>query len=393
MPIDTPASIGRARRAEHLAQRLAWPAARRDPTRPSRARPSPSGGRGPGVQARGQVRGGVERSAEHGRDQILLEHVPGGCRGLGAVERIRVGDALAPADGAARRPRTSTRIASRADIRPKLVSNGRTSGIRRTVSPTAAMRIAVWYLFPAWTFATSPSKGRRDSGRPCWPNGSPRGWTRPSSWTSAANPFLADFYAGRGGAAFQTQLFFTLARHRQLQRLRQGDLFAQTTICDFVFERDRIYAFTNLDDNELYIYQRLFDLVSRDLPLPDLVVYLQAPVDLLEAPAARARQARGRRQRRCRARTTWPNSARPTTTSSFTTPPRRCSSSKRPTSIWAGATRRSTICCARSARWARARSTTCRAGDGSDRSTGPSRSCRSADVPETRSEPSDLTDP
>jgi deoxyadenosine/deoxycytidine kinase len=96
------------------------------------------------------------------------------------------------------------------------------------------------------------------------------------------NPFLAEFYAGRSGAAFQAQLFFTLARHRQLQRMRQGDLFTQTTICDYVFERDRIYAYTNLDDNELYIYQRLFDLVSRDVPVPDLVVYLQAPIDLLK---------------------------------------------------------------------------------------------------------------
>ncbi len=94
------------------------------------------------------------------------------------------------------------------------------------------------------------------------------------------NPFLGDFYAGRGGAAFQTQLFFTLARHRQLQRLRQGDLFAQTTICDYLFERDRLYAYTILDDNELFIYQRLFDLVSRDVPVPDLVIYLQAPIDL-----------------------------------------------------------------------------------------------------------------
>ena len=96
------------------------------------------------------------------------------------------------------------------------------------------------------------------------------------------NPFLAEFFAGRNGAAFQAQLFFTLARHRQLQRLRQGDLFSQTTICDFVFERDRIYAYTNLDDNELYIYQRLFDLVARDVPVPDLVIYLQAPVDVLK---------------------------------------------------------------------------------------------------------------
>jgi deoxyguanosine kinase len=96
------------------------------------------------------------------------------------------------------------------------------------------------------------------------------------------NPFLAEFFAGRSGAAFQAQLFFTLARHRQLQRIRQGDLFSQTTICDFVFERDRIYAYTNLDDNELYIYQRLFDLVARDVPVPDLVIYLQAPVDVLK---------------------------------------------------------------------------------------------------------------
>ena len=95
------------------------------------------------------------------------------------------------------------------------------------------------------------------------------------------NPFLADFYAGRSGAAFQTQLFFTLARHRRLLKVRQGDLFNQATICDFLFERDRIYAFLNLDDNELFIYQRLFDLVARDLASPDLVIYLQTPTDLL----------------------------------------------------------------------------------------------------------------
>jgi deoxyadenosine/deoxycytidine kinase len=97
----------------------------------------------------------------------------------------------------------------------------------------------------------------------------------------ADNPFVADFYAGRSGAAFQAQLLFTLARHRQLLELRQADLFSQTTICDYVFERDRIYAFMNLDDNELFIYQRLFDLLSRDLPSPDLVVYLQAPTETL----------------------------------------------------------------------------------------------------------------
>jgi deoxyguanosine kinase len=95
------------------------------------------------------------------------------------------------------------------------------------------------------------------------------------------NPFLADFYAQRPGAAFQAQLFFTLARHRQLVNLRQRDLFSQATVCDYVFERDQIYAFTNLDDNELFIHQRVFDLVVRDLVPPDIVIYLQAPTDLL----------------------------------------------------------------------------------------------------------------
>ena len=95
------------------------------------------------------------------------------------------------------------------------------------------------------------------------------------------NPFLADFYEGRPGAAFQAQLFFTLARHRQLLALRQRNLFNQTVVCDYLFERDQIYAFTNLDDNELFIHQRLFDLVARDLAPPDIVVYLQAPTDLL----------------------------------------------------------------------------------------------------------------
>ena len=105
------------------------------------------------------------------------------------------------------------------------------------------------------------------------------------------NPFLAEFYAGRAGAGFQAQLFYTLARHRRLQQLRQGDLFSQTTICDFVFERDRIYAYANLDDNELFIYQRLYDLIARDLPQPDLVVFLQAPAELLK----RLRRERAKR--------------------------------------------------------------------------------------------------
>jgi deoxyadenosine/deoxycytidine kinase len=104
------------------------------------------------------------------------------------------------------------------------------------------------------------------------------------------NPFLADFYADRPGAALQVQLFFLLNRHRQQEALRQTDLFSQFTICDYLFEKDRVYAYLNLDDNDLFIYQRLYDLLARDVALPDLVVYLQAPSELL-VKRLRARDA------------------------------------------------------------------------------------------------------
>ena len=97
----------------------------------------------------------------------------------------------------------------------------------------------------------------------------------------ADNPFLADFYADRPGAALQAQLFYLLNRHRQQTSLQQSDLFSQLTISDYLFDRDKIFAYLNLDDNELFIYQRLYDLLSGDVPSPDLVIYLQAPTDVL----------------------------------------------------------------------------------------------------------------
>ena len=101
------------------------------------------------------------------------------------------------------------------------------------------------------------------------------------------NPFLLDFYADRPGAALQAQLFYLLNRHRQQTSLRQADLFSQTMICDYVFDKDKIFAYLNLDDNELFIYQRLYELLVRDVPPPDLVVYLQTPTD----PAPRCRRS------------------------------------------------------------------------------------------------------
>jgi deoxyguanosine kinase len=95
------------------------------------------------------------------------------------------------------------------------------------------------------------------------------------------NPFLFDFYAGRPGAALQAQLFYLLNRHRQQLALRQADLFAQATVSDYLFDKDKIFAYLNLDDNELFIYQRLYDLLAKDVPAPDLVIYLQAPSDIV----------------------------------------------------------------------------------------------------------------
>lgn len=97
----------------------------------------------------------------------------------------------------------------------------------------------------------------------------------------AENPFLADFYNERPGAALQAQLFYLLNRHRQLTGLRQPDLFRHTIVCDYLFDRDKIFAYLNLDDNELFIYQRLHELLARDIPAPDLVIYLQAPTEVL----------------------------------------------------------------------------------------------------------------
>ena len=95
------------------------------------------------------------------------------------------------------------------------------------------------------------------------------------------NPFLGEFYRGRPGAAFQAQLFFTLARYRQQGSLRQSDLFSQLLISNYLFDRDKIYAYVNLDDNELFIYQRLYELLAQDAGVPDLVIYLQTPVEVV----------------------------------------------------------------------------------------------------------------
>jgi deoxyadenosine/deoxycytidine kinase len=95
------------------------------------------------------------------------------------------------------------------------------------------------------------------------------------------NPFLQDFYQDRQGAAFQAQLFFLLSRHRQLQELSQRDLFQQVTLCDYIFPKDKIFAYLNLDDSELLIYDKLYEMLETQVPKADLVIFLQADTRVL----------------------------------------------------------------------------------------------------------------
>jgi deoxyguanosine kinase len=92
---------------------------------------------------------------------------------------------------------------------------------------------------------------------------------------------LKSFYEGQPGAAFQTELFFLLSRYKQQQELRQRTLFSTVTIADYVFEKSKLFAYLNLDDSEVLIYEKLYDLLAASVARPDLVVYLQAPTEVL----------------------------------------------------------------------------------------------------------------
>ncbi len=97
------------------------------------------------------------------------------------------------------------------------------------------------------------------------------------------NPFLDRFYRDRKKYAFQTQLFFLLNRYQHQREMRQIDLFNQVTITDYLFAKDRIFAYLNLDENELALYERIFALLDGRIPTPDLVIFLQAKPETLFA--------------------------------------------------------------------------------------------------------------
>lgn len=104
---------------------------------------------------------------------------------------------------------------------------------------------------------------------------------------AAENPFLDRFYANRRQWALQTQLYFLLQRRDQLNALRQNDLFAPVRVADFLIQKDRLFAALTLDDDEFDLYEKIYQHVIRETPKPDLVIYLQAPVDVLQQRIAR----------------------------------------------------------------------------------------------------------
>ena len=98
---------------------------------------------------------------------------------------------------------------------------------------------------------------------------------------SDENPFLERFYQNPRQMALATQLFFLFQRARQMQELRQNDMFEPVRVADFLIEKDKLFARQNLDPDEFQLYENVYEHLTIDAPVPDLVIYLQAPVDVL----------------------------------------------------------------------------------------------------------------
>ena len=103
----------------------------------------------------------------------------------------------------------------------------------------------------------------------------------------AENPFLERFYRDGRSAALPAQMFFLFSRARQIEAMRQSDLFSNVRISDYLFTRDRLFAELNLDPEELKLYEQIADNLAIDAPVPNLVIYLQASVDVIMQRLAR----------------------------------------------------------------------------------------------------------
>ena len=95
------------------------------------------------------------------------------------------------------------------------------------------------------------------------------------------NPFLDRFYENDKNSALATQLFFLFQRAQQIDAFRQDDMFEPVRVADFIMQKDRLFARANLDDHEYALYEKVYQQLAIDAPVPDLVIYLQAPVDIL----------------------------------------------------------------------------------------------------------------
>ncbi|MBI5748213.1 MAG: deoxynucleoside kinase [Nitrospinae bacterium] len=96
------------------------------------------------------------------------------------------------------------------------------------------------------------------------------------------NPFLEGFYKNRERYAFQAEMFFLLSRYRQQMSLSQYNLFNRVTITDYIFDRNRIFAYINLNDDEIRLYEDVYSILRHKIPKPDLLIYLQADIDTLK---------------------------------------------------------------------------------------------------------------
>ena len=100
------------------------------------------------------------------------------------------------------------------------------------------------------------------------------------------NPFLSDFYREKDGAAFRAQMHFLFERQRRLRETNPAET-PGAVVSDFLFEKDKIFAYVNLDDTELKLYEQYFEMFATGLPAPDLVIYLQAKPEVLRQRIAR----------------------------------------------------------------------------------------------------------
>ena len=245
------------------------------------------------AQGRKDSRGCSNARPSDERREEVLDDVPRrrGC--FSAVERIGVGHAFAEA---LRRRRSSrvTRTNVRSYTRPKLVSKKRTSGRRISRSSSRSIVNAVDTLI-AYTPPTRgvPSSGhrrarRRRQVRAGRSSRHAARWQRSFSTTptTRSSPISTP-----DGPAPPSRPSSSSRSRAIVSRRSCGSPIssARRTVCDYLFERDKIYAYLNLDDNELFVYQRLYDLLAQDVPAPDLVIYLQTPTDVLRKRLASAR--------------------------------------------------------------------------------------------------------